>query len=785
MTSLVPDRPILAERLSPARPPVGQKVRIALLGCGAATRELHMPVLTGHEGVEVTALIDRDRRRAHALARDYRIGTVLGDLSELTRELADAVVVCTPPAHHAPAALELAGRGFHVLVEKPLATRYSDAEEAVRAADDAGVALSVSVFRRLLPATRLMRGLIDSQFLGRPMGFDVEEGEVYSWPTATLGNMRKETAGGGVLIDFGSHTFDRLLAFFDGPGEILGYRDNNRGGGVESDCEVRLRFLSAGRPVDGRVELSRTRNLRNSFRVRCERGTLELASNERYRVRVLPDGARATDPLTGTPRGYEVHAAWAGQDESPWYEAFRVQIDDWLEAIRTGHPPRLGGATVLPALKLITDCYARTPESLPEPGIDERLEAGVHVGNGPRRRVLVTGATGFIGGRLAELLALRDGWQVRALVHNPARASRLARLPVEMVVGELNGSADLSGLVEGCDAVVHCAIGTAWGNRREIFDVTVGGTRQLAAAARAAGVGRFVHISTFAVHDLTADGVVDETTPVCRQKADAWGTHYAASKADAEDAVREAAASGLSALILRLPNVYGPYSTIFTNRPLEALRHGRLVLVGPADRIPSNTVHIDNVVEAVTCGLAAGDSAVRGETFVLGGDSDLTWADFYGYFARSMGADLRAISDEDFARKHPRRRFDPARWLLTPVRGAAAVATSSEFFAFAKRVAKTQPLYSLLKGAVGVLPAGVKARGGRLLGLGGPVVYHRAAPTPTGEEFEFDLTRPRVDASKVAKVLGYRPVVPREQAMAETLAWARYARVLSAGSDGW
>jgi predicted dehydrogenase len=215
----------------------------------------------------------------------------------------------------APAAVDLARRGFHALVEKPMATRSEDAEEMVRAADEAGVALSVSVFRRLFPSTRLLRALIDAELLGPPVSFDAEDGEVYAWPTATLGNMRKDLAGGGVLIDFGSHTFDRLLALFDGPAEVLDYRNNDRGGGVESDCEVRLRLSYKGRPIDGRVELSRTRLLRNSYRVRCERGTLELPSGERTRVRVIPDGVEAVDPATGRPRAFEVHAGWTGQPD--------------------------------------------------------------------------------------------------------------------------------------------------------------------------------------------------------------------------------------------------------------------------------------------------------------------------------------------------------------------------------------------------------------------------------------------------------------------------------------
>ncbi len=186
-----------------------QKIRIAVIGCGAVAREMHMPVLSGHEGVEVTALIDRDLDRARGLASEYKIRTVLSDAAQLTRDLADAVIICTPPAHHAPATIELAGRGFHILVEKPIATRYEDACNAVAAAEKAGVVLSVPVFRRLLPATRADARPDRFRTSRRPVSFDVEEGGIYDWPAATLANMKKESAGGGVLIDFGSHTVDR------------------------------------------------------------------------------------------------------------------------------------------------------------------------------------------------------------------------------------------------------------------------------------------------------------------------------------------------------------------------------------------------------------------------------------------------------------------------------------------------------------------------------------------------------------------------------------------------
>jgi predicted dehydrogenase/nucleoside-diphosphate-sugar epimerase len=767
------------ERAAAARP-VPERVRVAIVGCGAASRELHLPVLAGAREAEVTALVDRDLARARELARAYRVPRVLADSRELDPSFVDAVILCTPPFHHAPGSIELARRGFHVLVEKPMATRYEDALAMVRASRENGVALSVGVFRRLLPSTRMFRALIDSGLLGAPLSFDVEEGEVYAWPTATLGNHRRELAGGGVLIDYGSHTLDRLTFFFPGPAEVLEYHDNSRGG-IESDCRVKLRLTTAGmRPVEGAVELSRTRNLRNSYRVHFERGTIELHCGERYRVQVRPQGASLVDVQSAKPRESEILAGWKGEDEAPWFEAFRAQLDDWLGAIRTGARPVLDGETVLPSLKLIRDSYARTPVPLKEPWVEETLKLpatppfGVRPGNGPPKRVLITGATGFIGGRLAEVLSLRDGWQVRALVHNPAHASRLARLPVEMVMGSLGGDEDAAGLTEGCDAVVHCAIGTSWGNRKQIFDVTVGGARRLTQAALASKVSRFVHLSTFAVHDLTASGVIDEQTPPAPPR----GNDYAESKLEADRVVADAAGRGLCAVTLRLANVYGPFSTIFTTRPISHLAKGNLVLLGDADRIPCSTVYVDSVIEAIVGALAAPAGAVKGELFTISDGDELTWAEFYGYYASALGVPLRVLPIGELGRRKARAGESWLRRCLTPLVGVKEVLTSREMWELTKRVLKTEPLYSTGKWTLEKAPPlGRVVK--RWLGIDGPVVYQsEPAEGANAEAFEFDLTRPLVKNDKARRVLGFTPPYPRQQAMQMTLDWLRHARIV-------
>ncbi len=743
-----------------ARPGV---LRVAVIGCGYISQQLHLPILAGHEGVKLTALVDRDVERARQLARGYGVETVLDDAAALDRDHIDAAVIATPPSHHAPCAIALMRRGIHVLAEKPLALTSADAEAMVRAADEAGVVLTVGFFRRLMPSVRLLRSLVDGHRLGRPVGFDVVSGSFGGAGSVTLGNLKRETSGGGLLMDFGSHLLDLLHYLFPGTGEVLEYRDNSLGG-VESDCLLRLRLTHQGEPVDGRMELSRTRQLGSRFRVLCERGSLEYRLTERYRVRVIEEPAELEDPLDHSVRPCTVEAAWSDEAETPWYDTMRAEIDDLVGAVQTGRTPELSGRSALPTVRVIEECYRRA-EPLREPWVQEGLQRPRRTtGNGKRRRVLLTGASGFIGCRVAEILALRDGWEVRALVHNPANATRLARLPVEMVQADLGAAADIRRLVEGCDAVVHCAVGTAYGDRQKIYDVTVGGTRELARAALAAGAGRFVHISTIAVHGPEVKGVLDESAPVCPPPGDDYG----GSKAEAERAVLEAVRDGLSATILRPARVYGPFGQTFINRPVEALARGGFRLLGAADG-PAGMVYVDNVAEMIVRALEAPDAAVRGEAFLAADDgSEVSWREFYGHLARGLGLEPPpdAPADPTPAAAPPR-----AGWF----RAIKTVLTSPEFRALGKRVLDTDPLGRLPRWLL--KRPGIERRLRRWLKADDLLhVYRRPRPEPAAT-VRLGGTSFAVSTAKARRVLGYEPAVSHDRAMELTLDWIRHARL--------
>jgi len=207
-------------------------------------------------------------------------------------------------------------------------------------------------------------------------------------------------------------------------------------------------------------------------------------------------------------------------------------------------------------------------------------------------RVLVTGATGFIGGRLVERLVLEHGAEVRALVRNLAGAARLARFPsgsVTVLRGDVTNPADLERAADGCDLVFHCAYGTS-GSQKHRSRVNTEGTRRVLAAAQAAGARRIVHLSTLMVYGATADGDLDETAP--RQP---FGNPYSDSKLEAE---RIVLSSGLPVAVLQPTAVYGPYGGVWTETVLKALKAGRQILINGGDGL-ANPVYVDDLVSAM------------------------------------------------------------------------------------------------------------------------------------------------------------------------------------------
>jgi nucleoside-diphosphate-sugar epimerase len=567
----------------------------------------------------------------------------------------------------------------------------------------------------------------------------------------------------------GPHVLDLLLYICGARASLVGYADNG-GSGIETDCEVTLLLDRARGQVPARVELSRTRRLRNTIKVQGSRDSLEWSFGERHRLS-LNSGLTFADPATGVERPCAIDARWKDEVEQMGFEGFRTQIDDWITAIHGTAAAQLTGESVVPTVRLVEACYAnRVP--LAEPWFTEGLPRmpSSRTSEARERRVLITGASGVIGCRLSERLHFGSDWNVRALVRSPNRAVRLARMPIEFAVGDLGSADSLARALDACDSVVHGGIGTSW-RRSERVAINVHGTKRLVDAALRAGVKRFVHLSTLAVYGNRVTGTITEETPLDPTK----GSDYAESKYAAEQIVFEAAGRGLPVVVLRIGVVYGPHNMTITARPLEQLLSGRLMLVECRDT-PSNTIYLDNVCHGIQLALEGGPD-INGQTFLLSDDDGCTWGEYFGYFAERLGATVHhATRDEMGTTPREASPGIAARWY----RGTRDLVASSEVRGLAKRVYQSDPWGTPARWFIETFPAFVDRLKDRIRPSEG-FVYRPSAPTGTHTSpFIVDPIAARVSADKAQRILGYRPIVPRGRAMELALAWARYARVVPA-----
>jgi len=227
------------------------------------------------------------------------------------------------------------------------------------------------------------------------------------------------------------------------------------------------------------------------------------------------------------------------------------------------------------------------------------------------RSIAVTGAGGFIGGRMAELLAAQPGvTDLRALSR---RGSRAVKLENEL---------ELERALKGCSAVIHCAF--------DMYDMP-SNLRIARAIARVCTRNRIrmVQISSAAVYEPMPDGDIDERQPL--RKTD----DYRATKARIEEELqRMSRVIGLDVVILQPTIVYGPGGRAWTDSPVRDLLMGSLVLPNNGNGL-CNAVYIDDVCQAAINALSV--RLPPGERFLISGATPVKWREFFGAYDAMIG----------------------------------------------------------------------------------------------------------------------------------------------------
>jgi nucleoside-diphosphate-sugar epimerase len=381
--------------------------------------------------------------------------------------------------------------------------------------------------------------------------------------------------------------------------------------------------------------------------------------------------------------------------------------------------------------------------------------------NWRNQTVFVTGATGFIGGRVCERMMQAGVPRVRALVHGMHRAARIARMPVELCPGDLQERESLRQALGDAKVVIHCGLGPS--------STIVRGTENMLAVAQAAGVQRVIHVSTAAVYGITPPpGSESEEAPL-RQTGDA----YCDNKAAAEKVVLDYGKRGLPVVILRPSIVWGPYSA-WSTRLMDDLRAGQVAFI-EGGRGACNTTYVDNLIDAMVLGLED-DRALNHAFFITDGER-VTWGDFIRAHMALLDPvpDVGEISRAEIAAS----RGPSSGLLLGSVKAAARVARGKEFRQMLMQIPLTEAAMKKAWSYVSSLPAQKRERLRARFGV------RRAAAKPTRARFIPDAVTEATQSAtvffsieKARKVMGYEPRIQFAGGMKLVEQWLRYAAYL-------
>lgn len=188
-----------------------KRIRLAVIGCGAAAEMMHIPAIQRTPELQIKVLVDPKAENLERLDKSFHLNAKLyNDYQDaLKQEDFDAAVVLSPPKTHYKICMEYLKAGKHVFCEKPLTTTSREAISLSKQSAKSNRILMVGFNYRFLPQFRKIKELVDQGFIGKPIGAVAYAlTDVTKWPAHT--KFRYEPEGGGALFETGCHHIDLL-----------------------------------------------------------------------------------------------------------------------------------------------------------------------------------------------------------------------------------------------------------------------------------------------------------------------------------------------------------------------------------------------------------------------------------------------------------------------------------------------------------------------------------------------------------------------------------------------
>jgi predicted dehydrogenase/nucleoside-diphosphate-sugar epimerase len=493
-------------------------LRIGIIGCGRVARH-HLRFISEIKNAQVVGLADYDKATAQGLAELYGIRNVYSSLEELIGATSLNVLhILTPPAYHYDQAVAAIDHGLHVLIEKPCALSMHEVVDLYHRAEAKGISLCPDFIQLFHPAFQHGLSMIDSGLLGNVVHIDSHLNLDLNIPELreAVGLHWSYKLPGGVFHNYLTHPLYLALYWLSHPRNITVSAQSR--GALPQGMTDHLHIMLEGERCTASIVLSAA--IQPEFyyvHIFCEQGSV-LVNFDTSTVLVTRRSALPRSFVRATANFKQAYqlSTWAICNTIDFlrhklvpYQGLQRLIPTFYSSILNGTPLPISRELAV-AVTHVEETVFRQAGKL-QPDVSDRPSQQVAIVHPDK--VLVTGATGYVGLQVIEQL-VKDGYAVRAFVRGLSRTEALERLGVELAYGDVRDLESFSRAAKGADIVVHLAAGLR-GTSGFILDSCVQGAKNLAEAAHGAGLKRVIYMSSMAVYDYAAlhdsDSLTEET----------------------------------------------------------------------------------------------------------------------------------------------------------------------------------------------------------------------------------------------------------------------------------
>lgn len=583
-------------------------LKIGIIGCGLNS-DYHIRFAKEYSGIEMVGVVDRDINRAKDCAARQGIQNYFGSIKDLVEyKKPDVLHIVTPPFTHYDLAREAIHAGCHVLIEKPMAMNLKEADSLFELAREKNVKLCPMHNHYFDPCMLKARELIKSGAAGKIINI-----ESYYGLNTRIDAFRKYPAPnvlpwlysmpGGVYHDFMPHPLYVLFPYIGDCQEVQVMEKSH--GELPQNISDELRIMIKGEKAFGMVTFSFAAKPHLHFiryygtRMMIE-VNIDTMTTVVHQLSSLPKAAqKATFNLTESWQLFSstMSNVWNfGRGRLRPYQGMMTLMHQFYDSVAgKGDIPvsREDALRVVDAMDRIwpqiKNRYMNFETVIPSSNLKN---------DASRLKVLVTGASGFLGRRLVEIL-IQKGYRVRAFVRKLSNIEKLKILDVEIFFGDVGGIDSLSPAFEGVDVVVHAAADTV-GNKDEGDISTIQGTRNVADLCREYKIKKLIYISSCSVYgvaDYKKGDIVTEESSL--ERFPEKRGYYSEAKLKAEQIIIEAMRrDNLPAVCLRPGTYFGPGGDIYT--PMMGLSFGtKLFMIIGNGKFVLPLIYIDNLVDAI------------------------------------------------------------------------------------------------------------------------------------------------------------------------------------------